>query len=131
MKLFSVSTYPYKLSANLIDFKEDETTTFTCELKYNSLNKDFILNNVSYIKNDLQEFSVKIEKLLKGTIIECSLIDNCNISNITIRNKDSYFNIILKGKKGSTQCAVEFEQKADYFLIDSIKKEIREFLSVF
>ncbi|MBU5267068.1 hypothetical protein [Virgibacillus proomii] len=131
MKLFSVSTHPYEFSANLIDFKEDENTTFTCELIYNSLNKDFMLNNVSYTKYDLQEFSINLEKVLKGVIIECSLIDNCYISNIMIRNKGSYFSIILNGKIGCIRHVVEFEQKADYFLINSIKMEIKEFLSVF
>ncbi|MCC9021910.1 hypothetical protein [Bacillus nakamurai] len=133
MDLLSIEMEPYKLSIELKDFNENkEKTKFFCKIKYNSLNISLLLDNIYYTQSVLQIFANDLVDLLKGRINNCILKDENESFSISVRDiNESSFEIILEGNLGNRLSVFNFEQKADSYLVNLLKNNINDFLSVF
>ncbi|MBT2634139.1 hypothetical protein J7E20_06065 [Bacillus sp. ISL-26] len=135
MDLLSIEMEPYKLSIELKDFnenKEKTNTKFFCKIIYNSLNICLLLDNICYTQSVLQIFANDLVDLLKGRINNCILKDENESFSISVRDiNESSFEIILEGNLGNRLSVFNFEQKADSYLVNLLKNNINDFLSVF
>ncbi|KXZ13077.1 hypothetical protein P4T89_09955 [Bacillus nakamurai] len=132
MDLLSIEMEPYKLSIELKDFNENkEKAKFFCKIKYNSLNICLLLDNICYTQSVLQIFANDLVNLLKGRISNCILKDERGNFSISVIYFNESFDIILEGNQGNRLSVFNFKQKADSYLVNLLKNNINDFLSVF
>ncbi|AIX09562.1 MULTISPECIES: hypothetical protein [Bacillus] len=133
MNLLLIEMEPYKLSIELKDFNEKrENTKFICEIKYNSLNICLLLENICYTQSVLKIFENDLVELLNGKINNCILKDEKENFTISVKNSNESFEIeIILEVLGNRLSVLHFKQKADSYLVNLLKNNINDFLSVF
>ncbi|ARW08886.1 hypothetical protein S101359_03908 [Bacillus atrophaeus] len=134
LNLLLIEMEPYKLSIELKDFNEKrENTKFICEIKYNSLNICLLLENICYTQFVLKIFENDLVELLNGKINNCILKDEKENFTISVKDLNESFEIeiILEGILGNRLSVLNFKQKADSYLVNLLKNNINDFLSVF
>ncbi|MGW7624735.1 hypothetical protein [Bacillus subtilis] len=133
MNLLLIEMEPYKLSIELKDFNEKrENTKFICEIKYNSLNICLLLENICYTQSVLKIFKNDLVELLNGKINNCILKDEKENFTISIKDLNGSFEIeIILEVLGNRLSVLNFKQKADSYLVNLLKNNINDFLSVF
>lgn len=133
LNLLLIEMEPYKLSIELKDFNEKrENTKFICEIKYNSLNICLLLENICYTQSVLKIFKNDLVELLNGKINNCILKDEKENFTISVKNSNESFEIeIILEVLGNRLSVLHFKQKADSYLVNLLKNNINDFLSVF
>ncbi len=133
LNLLLIEMEPYKLSIELKDFNEKrENTKFICEIKYNSLNICLLLENICYTQSVLKIFKNDLVELLNGKINNCILKDEKENFTISIKDLNGSFEIeIILEVLGNRLSVLNFKQKADSYLVNLLKNNINDFLSVF
>lgn len=133
LNLLLIEMEPYKLSIELKDFNEKrENTKFICEIKYNSLNICLLLENICYTQSVLKIFENDLVELLNGKINNCILKDEKENFTISVKNSNESFEIeIILEVLGNRLSVLHFKQKADSYLVNLLKNNINDFLSVF